>query len=74
MVMRIPTIRTTRNVSIHTNTQPRLLHAGQDTVCRFDANRHHQGEEIDAWCSITIDVHLLTGNLDEDISILNIVA
>jgi len=61
-------------------------HVGQDPLPTFQEihgrvrkNRSSapslpQKRVEDETCSIMIDVHLLTGNLDEDISILNIVA
>jgi hypothetical protein len=68
----------------------RLHHSGQDPVrhtrlmhgralrryqqSRVAIEQMHRRVELEAANVIRIDVSLLTGNLDEDISILNIVA
>lgn len=88
MVMRIEEIRQTntaffqrkhrctRGASSHTGQDPQCAH-GRDHPAHLDLQGNDGKRylnEIVLASSISIDVQLLTGDLDEDISILNIVA
>ena len=90
MVMRIYAESLEQQLSIQMRKVPQCNHSGQDphtTECRvhgrvreasrFDSvatRQNVRNSELDSWSIISIDEHLLTGDLEEDISILSIVA
>ncbi len=90
MVMRIHAESPAQQLSIQMRKVPQCSHSGQDpntTECRVhgrvrEASRFKsvgtrqnvRNSELDSLSIISIDEHLLTGDLEEDISILSIVA
>ena len=86
MVVNIQGTEPQRRGNSQVETRRRIEHIGQDphpfrsgarnriSQSRVESLYIQRRAEFDSASSILIDEHLLTGNLEEDISILNIVA
>lgn len=86
MVMRIQGTESNQRFDTQGNGVDRIAHTGQDPHvihgrvrrqtrrCKVETFYIQQKVELDSVNSILIDEHLLTGDLEEDISILSIVA